>query len=137
MPLPERVVIDTSAFYALAADNDLFTRSAVETYGRMIDRNSELWTTSYALLETIALIHRRMGFATLSRFLETIEPNVRIHWIDSEIHSSAMREFTSSMGGGMSLVDWTVVLTAQLKSAQVFTFDSGIANSGVALVPLE
>ena len=137
MPLPERVVIDTSAFYALAADDDLFTRSAVETYDRMVDRNLELWTTSYALLETIALIHRRLGFAALSRFLETIEPDVRIHWIDGEIHSIAIREFMSSMGSGMSLVDWTVVLAAQLKSAQVFAFDRGIANSGATLVSIE
>ena len=137
MPLPERIMIDTSAFYALATDDDEFSGSAAETYGRMLDRDLELWTTSYALSETIALIHRRLGFPELSRFLETIGSNVQIVWIDSAIHSVAMREFTAAMGRGMSLVDWTVVLAAQMKSAQVFTFDGGFANSGVALVNLE
>lgn len=136
MPLPERIMIDTSAFYALAADDDEFSDSAVATYGRMLDRDLELWTTSYALSETMALIHRRLGFPALSRFLETIASNVQIVWIDSAIHSVAMREFTTAMGRGMSLVDWTVVLAAQMKSAQVFTFDGGIANSGAAIVPL-
>lgn len=137
MPLPERIMIDTSAFYALVADDDEFSISAVAAYGRMLDRDLELWTTSYALLETIALVQRRFGFPTLSRFLETIEPNVRILWIDSAIHSAAMREFTSAMGRGLSLVDWTVVLAARIKFAHVFTFDGGIINSGAAIAHIE
>ena len=137
MPLPERIMIDTSAFYALASDDDEFSLSAVAAYGRMLDRDLELWTTSYALSETVALIHRRLGFPALSRFLETIGDNVRIVWIDSVIHSAAMREFTAAMGRGLSLVDWTVVLAARIKSAQVFTFDGGIVNSGAAIAHTE
>ncbi len=137
MPLPERIMIDSSAFYALATDDDKYSQVAAETYDRMLDRDLELWTTSYALLETIALVQRRFGFPTLSRFLETIEPNVRILWIDSAIHSAAMGEFTAARGRGMSLVDWTVVLAARIKFAHVFTFDGGIINSGAAIAHIE
>ena len=134
MPLPERVVIDTSAFYALVVDSDGFHDSAVSVYEYLIDQDIELWTTSYAFVETIALIHRRFGFSKVAQLLETIEPNVRILWIDSATHSIAMGEFTSSEGRGLSLVDWSVVIAAQVISAQVFTFDRGIADKSAVVV---
>ena len=135
MPLPEDVVVDTSAFYALISASDEFHDSAVAAYERLVDRDLELWTTSYALVETIALVHRRLGFETLSQLLSVIESNVRVFWIDSSLHSIAMREFTSSAGRGLSLVDWTIVLAARIRSAHVFTFDTGIADNGVIVVP--
>ena len=135
MPLPENVVVDTSAFYALISDSDEFHDSAVAAYERLVDRDLELWTTSYALVETIALVHRRLGFETLSQLLAIVESNVQVFWIESSIHSWAMREFMSSAGRGLSLADWTIVLAARIKSAQAFTFDNGIANSGILVVP--
>ena len=135
MPLPENVVVDTSAFYALISASDEFHDSSVAAYERLVDRDLELWTTSHALVETIALVHRRLGFETLSQLLAVIESNVQVFWIDSSLHSTAMREFTSSAGRGLSLVDWTIVLVARIKSAHAFTFDAGIADSGVMVVP--
>ena len=134
MPLPERVVIDTSAFYALVVESDEFHGSAVLVYEYLIDQDVELWTTSYAFVETIALIHRRFGFSKVAQLLETIEPNVRILWIDRATHSIAMDEFTSSEGRGLSLVDWSIVIAAQVISAQVFTFDGGIADKSAVVV---
>ena len=135
MPLPENVVVDTSAFYALISASDEFHDSAVEAYERLVDRDLELWTTSYALVETIALVHRRLGFEILSQLLAIVESNIQVFWIESSVHSIAMREFTSSAGRGLSLVDWTIVLAARIKSAQAFTFDSGIADNGIIVVP--
>ena len=100
-----------------------------------MERDQSIWTTSYALVETMALVHRRLGFNTLTRLLDVIDSNVRIHWVDSTIHSMAMREFMSSGGSGLSLVDWTIVLAARIKSAHVFTFDRGMANSSLIVVP--
>ena len=135
MALAESIMIDTSAFYALASEADEFHDSAVSIYEDLMEREQVLWTTSYALVETIALVHRRLGFDTLSQLLAVIESNVEVFWIDSSLHSTAMREFTSSEGRGLSLVDWTVVMAARIRSAHVFTFDSGIANSGIVVVP--
>ena len=135
MPLPERVVIDTSAFYALVVDTDEFHGSAVEVYEYLLDQDIELWTTSYALVETMALVHRRFGFSRVAQLLEITESNVRLFLIDSAVHSMAMSEFTSSEGRGLSLVDWTIVIAARIRSAQVFTFDRGIADKSVVVVP--
>ena len=68
MVLPERVLIDTSAFYALRSATDLFHNRASVAYERLLDREQELWTTSYTLVETVALLHRRLGFEVVSEF---------------------------------------------------------------------
>lgn len=135
MALAENVVVDTSAFYALVSETDEFHVSAVSMYESIMERDQNIWTTSYALVETIALVHRRLGFDTLSRLLEFIDSNVQIFWVESAVHSTAMKEFTSSRGRGLSLVDWTIVLLARIRSAQTFTFDSGIGSSGIAVIP--
>lgn len=135
MVVPESVVIDTSAFYALISDDDRFHDSAIETYNTLTNENVELWTTSYALVETIALVHRRLGFRILAQLLDIIESNVQVFFVESGIHAMAMQEFISTKGRGLSLVDWTVVLVARIKSAHVFTFDRRMAYRVVSVVP--
>ena len=65
MLLPERVLIDTSAFYALLAATDLFHTRASAAFERLLDGEQGLWTTSYTLVETVALLHRRLGFESV------------------------------------------------------------------------
>ena len=133
MALAENVVVDTSAFYALVSETDEFHASATSIFEDIMDRDQSLWTTSYALIETIALVHRRLGFDTLSQTLTLIESRVQIYWIGDPLHSMALQEFVAAGGSGLSLVDRTVVMLARMKSAQVFTFDSGMANIGVPI----
>ena len=135
METSDSVIVDTSAFYALISEDDRFHHSAVATYHSLTELNLEIWTTSYALVEMIALVHRRLGFEVLSQLLDLIETNVNVFWIDSATHSIAIREFTSAGGRGLSLVDWTIVLAARIKSTRIFAFDRGITNSGVLVVP--
>ncbi len=134
---PEKVVIDTSAFYALISADDRFHHSAQAYYEVIKDRDVEIWTTSYALSETVALVHHRLGYDTLSRFLEIIEPNVSVFWVDSATHFAAMENFKAVAGRGLSLVDWTVVLASRIESAHVFTFDAGFAEHAVSMIPRE
>ena len=135
MPLPERVLIDTSAFYALVSQSDSFHEQAKTAYERLIDREQELWTNSYVLLETIALIHRRLGFQVLSEFVETVQSNVRVFWVESTLHNEAWQQLTAVRGSGLSFVDWTAVLVSRIIDAPVFTFDSGFVDRGVSVLP--
>ena len=49
MALPEKIVVDTSAFYALISVDDEFHSRAEANYEVLKDREVEPWTTSYAL----------------------------------------------------------------------------------------
>ena len=135
MAPPEKIVVDTSAFYALISAADEFHSRAEANYEVLKDRDVELWTTSYALSETVALVHRRLGFDTLSRLLDIVELHVTVYWVDSVVHSAAMENFKTAGGRGLSLVDWTVLLVSRIESARIFTFDASFADHGVMTIP--
>ena len=137
MALPDRVLIDTSAFYALRSATDRFHNRASGAYERLIDREQELWTTSYTLVETVSLLHRRLGFDVVVEFSEwRRRANLQVLWIDSRMHAEAWNRFMAEQGRGLSFVDWTtVVASLEMENAPVFTFDAGFANLGRPVVP--
>ena len=136
MPATERVIIDTSAFYALASSTDNFHAEAKVAYERLLDWEYELWITSYILVETSALVHRRLGFEPLRTFMETILSGiVQVLWVEDLIHREAWRQMTERQGSGLSLVDWTTAVSAQHLKASVFTFDQGFSQEGILIFP--
>lgn len=124
MPLPEKIIIDTSAFYALVSAQDAFHSRAADTYEQLIDREQELWTTSYAL------VHRRLGFDILAEFVKGIDGTVKVFWVESTVHKQAL-----SQGVGLSFVDWTVELVSRILNAHIFTFDRGFAERSLPVIP--
>ena len=89
MATPERVLIDTSALYAIRSATDLFHDRASAAFERLKDTNPELWATSYTLVETVALLHRRLGFEVVSEFSEWRE----------ELPSRAFMDSCAGYGG--------------------------------------
>ena len=134
MEPPSRVLIDTSAFLAIQSTSDEFHQHAMSIYERLVDRSPELWTTSYALVETIALVQRRLGFATLKKLLDSLEGVLNIFWIDSAVHAESVKRLIAHEGRGFSLVDWTLVLASNELNAHVFTFDRRFEEQGIAVV---
>ena len=132
----DSVLIDTAAFYAVVSPGDFFHDVAKERYNDMVSNEAQhLWTTSYALVETMALIRRRLGFDALVDFVDIIDGNVNIHWIDDQDHNQAWARFLEHGGAGLSLVDWTVALLAETMEATIFTFDRGFVNQGFSVTP--
>ena len=93
------------------------------------------WTTSYALVETSALMHRRLGFEVVSEFSVWSHSNLQVLWIDEQLHAEAWSRFMDDRGQGLSFVDWTIVIASREMDAPVFTFDGGFANQGLRVVP--
>lgn len=135
MALPERLLIDTSAFYALFSAIDEFHERAKAAFQDQADTNQELWTTSYTLVETVALLHRRLGFQAVSRFSQWSQSNLEVFWIDSIVHAQAWDRFMAEQGRGLSFVDWTTAIASREMRAPVFTFDAGFAGQGLSVVP--
>ena len=135
MKTPEKYIIDSSALYAVVSDEDRFHDAAIRYYDELKNRDIEFWTTSYALSEIVALVHRRFGFDIVAQLLEIIEPSIKIYWVDDRVHSVAMAEYKAVEGRGLSLVDWTIVVVSRMMSARVFTFDAGMAHHVVDAIP--
>lgn len=135
MATPERALVDTSALYALRTATDLFHERANDAYQKLTDESLELWTTSYAFVETVALLHRRLGFDVVSEFSEWGLLNLRVLWIDNRLHDEAWDRFMAAQGQGLSFVDWTIAVASRELSAPVFTFDEGFARQGLPVLP--
>jgi predicted nucleic acid-binding protein len=135
MPPPEVILIDTSAFYALVSARDEFHERAVSTFEYLIDREQKLITTSYALVETVALIQRRLGFSTLKGLLDSMKALLETYWVGVDLHTAAWNEVEKSGGIGPSLVDWTIILSAKRLGGQVFAFDSDFAAQNLTVIP--
>ena len=60
-----KVFIDTSAFYALACKSDQYHLQAKSVLEQLLQKNSELFTSNYVILETSALILNRLGLGAL------------------------------------------------------------------------
>lgn len=136
MAAPERVLIDTSALYAIVSVTDRFHNQARDSYEMLLDGESEFWTTSYVLVETVALLHRRLGWEAVSAFdTWQREAGLRVLWVDDGMHARAWDRFAAEQGRGLSLVDWTMALASREMSAPVFTFDADFGAQGIPVEP--
>lgn len=133
---PERVILDTSAFYALISSADAFHTQAKPAYERLLDWEWEMWTTSYILVETSALVHHRLGFSSLKAFMETLLSDIiSVLWVENAIHNEAWKRMIERQGSRFSLVDWTTVVAAERLKASVFTFDRDFRQEGILIFP--
>ena len=135
MTRPDRLLVDTSALYALRTRTDRFHDRANAAYERLTDEDQEMWTTSYALVETVALLHRRLGFDAVAEFSEWREVGLRVLWVDSRLHYAAWAQFVAARGRGLGFVDWTIAVASREMDAPVFTFDTGFDREGLPVAP--
>jgi len=131
----ERILLDTSALYALISTTDDFHTIASKAYEDMFARRAELWITSYVFAEFGALVHSRLGFSRLQSFVESVEDVYQTFWLERTMHARAWSEVRQRNGKGLNFVDWTTFLAAQRLDAKIFTFDRGFRDEGAEVIP--
>ena len=134
MALPEVVILDTSAIYALISESDQFHERASSVLERLVDREQRMAITSYVFTETIALVHRRLGFHLAKGLWDSLSGRTEMYWIEETVHRTAWQEFERAAGAGPSFVDWTTIVAARRLGAYVFAFDPDFAQAGVTVV---
>jgi predicted nucleic acid-binding protein len=80
------VFIDTSAFYALLVNTDESHQPVRAAFSKLLDTGQSLWTTSFVIVETMALLQHRIGLQAARDFDEDVLPVVRVHWVDEHLH---------------------------------------------------
>ena len=133
--MAERVLVDTSALYALISSTDQFHHQAWLWYRALVSRREELYITSYALVETIALVHRRLGFTQLRTFMESIQNVIRTYWVTPSVHAEAWDMLVARNSNQLSLVECSVIVVARRLNAQVFAFDNDYRTEGLQVIP--
>ena len=126
------IFVDTSAIYALADRRDANHLEARRIFDGLLRTKRRLCTHSYVLVESMALLDRRLGrkamfaFASEARMFE-------IEWVGVSLHSRAIDALRDA-GRTVSLVDQVSFLVMQAHGIEeAFAFDRHFALAGFRL----
>lgn len=127
-----RVFVDTSALYALLDEDDLNHEAAAGVFARL--QGSELVTHGYVLVETLALVARRLGREAVSRLVDDLLGVVAVRIVDERLNNEALATYRASDTAGVSFVDHTSFAFMRANSiAEAFAFDADFETAGFAL----
>lgn len=128
--------VDTSAMYALLDDDDLNHKAADETF-RFVFQGEPLVTHNYVVLESAAVVQRRLGSGAVRDLFDRLLPLIEIVWVDEAVHRTAATSLLAAEKRQISLVDWTSFQVMRTRGIdKVFTFDGDFARQGFQPVPL-
>ena len=128
--------VDTSALLAFLAADQPRHSDAVEAWLKAINDRDRLVTSNYVLVETFALVQRRLGLDALrdlaSDFLPLIEPL----WVDEALHAAATAALFTAGRRKLSLVDCTSFeIMRRHGITAALSLDADFAHQGFRLLP--
>ena len=125
---------DTSGFFALLARDDYMHIRAKLNFAHFGAHNFRILTTSYVLLETTALLLRRIGLEAVSDFQAKIVPLLEIVWVDAEWHARGLQRLFTVGRKDVSLVDCLSFEVMEARNLQTaFAFDKHFEETGFTL----
>ena len=131
-----KVFADTSALLAVLDAGDLKHTAAKAAWEKLLGGEADIVTHNYILVETSALVLRRLGLEALRVFEADMVPILHIVWVTPEVHEAAVGAHLLAARRALSLVDcvsFEVMRRAGLRSA--FAFDAHFSGSGYMLLP--
>ena len=117
-------------FAVLDADDRYYPR-ARELWEQLIAISEDLVCTNYVLIETFALIQRRLGMEAVRTFEEDVSPLIRVYWVSESDHRSGVTALLTAGRRDFSLVDCLSFLVMRRLDLRVaFTFDEDFLAQG-------
>ena len=130
------IFIDTSALYALMDADDRNHERARDAWAQWLDQPIQFLTSNYVLLESLALIQHQLSIQAARQFDEELMPVLRVHWIDAELHATALKMVLAIGQRDLSLVDCTnIELMRRLGHRTIFAFDRHYPEQGLTQLP--
>jgi uncharacterized protein len=92
-------------------------------------------STSYVLVETYALLGRRLGLDAVRSFRADFAPVIDVVWIDEELHNAGLDLLLDRRKRQLSLVDAVSFIVMRRRGvAEAFAIDPHFDQEGFSLV---
>lgn len=130
------VFVDTSALYAIFDRDDSGHGAAADGWSALARGRRPLVTSNYILLETTALLQRRLGLAAVHDLEDRILPLLTVRWVTEPLHRRAAARLRRLDRREVSLVDcvsFEVMDADAIKDA--FALDDDFVSAGFRLIP--
>ena len=126
------IFVDTSAIYALADRRDPNHADAAHRFDTLLQSGRRPFTHSYVLVESMALLDRRLGRDAMFAFASEAR-EFEIEWVGMPLHGRAV-DALDNAGRTVSLVDQVSFLVMRARGLdEAFAFDRHFALAGFRL----
>ncbi len=99
------IFADTSGLYALLVGSEEGHAGLVRAFRSAVASDRPLRTTSYVIIETVALLQHRVGLEPVRDFDNHVFPLLSVEWISEDLHRRGMRRLSMEDRRRLSLVD--------------------------------
>ena len=124
------IFLDTSAVMALADTEDEHHARAVAAMGRLASEGHALLTHNYVLIESAAVLQRRLGLDSALAFLSDVD-RLTVHWITPGDHAEAVDLLTERNRRKLSLVDcMSFIVMRKYGVAAALAYDADFEAEG-------
>ena len=128
--------VDTSALFAFLDADQPRHAEVIDAWERAVMEERRLFTSNYILVESFALVQRRLGLEPVRALADILVPMLRPLWIDDELHAAAVAALFAAGRRKLSLVDCTSFeLMRRHGLTEAFALDDDFARQGFRLVP--
>lgn len=129
--------VDTSAAYALLVRTEDSHQEVVRAFRGLAEAGRTLWTTSYVIVETVALLQHRIGLQAVRDFLEDFVPLFSVEWVPEALHASGVARLLREDRRQLSLVDCVSLECIQAHGIRdVLALDRHFEKAGCRVLPM-
>jgi predicted nucleic acid-binding protein len=127
------VFVDTSALLAVLDGDDERHPEATTRWQSLVEGDEPLVVTNYVLVETLAVVQRRLGLDAVRALVRDIAPLLEVEWIGEDAHGAATAALIAANRRGLSLVDCASFETMRRRGlTRAFAFDPHYTEQGFA-----
>ena len=129
-------MVDTSALYAYFLGDDEDHDKVMRAIRGLLDGCRPLVTAAYVVVETVALLQRRIGLAATRDLAEHVLPLLSVEWVSETLHRKGIDRLCREDRRDLSLVDcvsFDFMRAQGLREA--LALDADFASAGYRLLP--
>jgi uncharacterized protein len=125
------VFVDTSAFLIMLNGSDAEHIVALTAWNDVVRQGRPLVSTNYVVVETVALVQRRLGMTAVQLLLDRLLPAIEIKWVEPGLHAEATLALRTANLRDLSLVDCvSFAVMRQLGISEAIAFDHHFDDQG-------